>query len=55
MPTFTPLPEDTEIVDSFEHVPLDEQDPNDDGDDTVISQWEVPNLLGRLRDRVRRP
>ena len=54
MPTFEPLPEDTEILHSFDDVTPDEHDPNDDGDDALASAY-VPGLLERLGNRLKGP
>lgn len=53
MAKFTPLPEDTIIVHSFDEVEPDEHDPAEDGDDTLVST-EPPTLLARIRN-LRKP
>lgn len=49
---FTPYPEDAEVHDSFDTVPLDEPD-EEDGDDSLTPRGKPP-LIDRIVAKVRR-
>lgn len=52
MPKFTPYPEDEDVVDSFDDIEIDEHDPSEDGDDSLVPST-APSVIKRIFERVK--